>query len=72
MSKKNLSILLIVVGVIIMLVTLFAGNLGLSTNMAITWKKLLGAAVGLIVAVVGIVLATRKEIKPVVSKKTRK
>jgi hypothetical protein len=72
MSKKNLSILLIVGGILIMLVMLFAGYLGLSPDRTIGVKKLLGAAVGLIVAVVGIVLATRKEEKPAENKKTKK
>ena len=62
MSNKTSGVVLIVIGVIVLLVFLLADVLGLgSDRTTIGWIQLLGAAVGLVVAVVGIVLATRKE-----------
>ncbi len=62
MSTKTTGIVLIVIGVIILLVFLLADALGLGADpTTVGWIQWLGAAIGLIVAIVGIVLATRKE-----------
>lgn len=60
MSKNTLGIVLIVLAVIIIVGSLGAGYIGLSATTAIGTKKILGAAVGLIVGIVGIVLMARK------------
>jgi len=61
MSTKSFGVLLIVVGVIILAVSLLADVLGFGSDLsAIGWRQQLGAAVGLVVAVVGIFLAARK------------
>jgi hypothetical protein len=60
MSNKTLGIALIIVGILIVVVMLFAHSLGLSASSAIGMKKALGAAVGAIVAIVGIVMMARK------------
>ncbi len=61
MSAKLIGVGLIVVGVIIIVVALLAGRIGLSHSNAIGTSKMLMAAFGLIVAVVGGVLAARKK-----------
>ncbi|MGD0003819.1 MAG: hypothetical protein ABSE06_06285 [Anaerolineaceae bacterium] len=61
MSTKLIGVGLIVVGVLIIAVALLAGRLGLSHSNAIGTSKMLMAAVGLIVAVVGGVLTARKK-----------
>ncbi len=62
MSNKSSGIVLIVVGVIVLLVFLLADVLGLGSDpTTIGWIQLLGAAIGLVLAIVGIVLATKKE-----------
>jgi len=61
MSTKTSGVVLIVIGVIALLVFLLADFLGLGSDpTTIGWIQLLGAAIGLVVAVVGIVLSTRK------------
>jgi hypothetical protein len=60
MSKKTLGIVLIIVGILIVVVMLGAGYIGLSASHAIGLKKALGAAVGAIVAIAGIVLMAQK------------
>jgi len=62
MSTKTIGIALIVIGVLVLAVSLLADYLGLGSGPAgIGWKQLIGAGVGLVVAVVGVVLALRKK-----------
>jgi steroid 5-alpha reductase family enzyme len=62
MSTKTIGVILIVVGVIVLLVFLLADALGIGSDpTTIGWIQILGSAIGLVVAVVGIVLTTRKE-----------
>lgn len=60
MSLKTIGFVLIVVGVLVIAVALLAGYIGLSHSTAIGTSKMLMAAVGLIIAIVGGVLAARK------------
>ena len=53
MSKKSMGIVLIVVGVLLAIVSLTADLIGIGGGGGIGWKQLLGAAIGLIVAVGG-------------------
>jgi len=62
MSTKSIGYILIVIGVIILVLFLLADMLGMGSDPSVIgWIQLLGAAVGLIVAIVGVVLALRKE-----------
>jgi len=61
MSTKTIGIGLIVIGVLIILVGLGAGYIGLSHNTSIGTNKLIVAGVGLVVGIVGVVLAARKQ-----------
>jgi hypothetical protein len=53
MSRNNMGIALIVVGVIVLIVSLAADVIGIGGAPGIGWKQLLGAGVGLIVAIAG-------------------
>ena len=61
MSTKLIGIGLIVVGLLIIVVALLAGYIGLSHSTTIGTSKMLLAAVGLIVGIVGGVLMGRKK-----------
>ncbi len=61
MSKNTLGIVLIVLAVVIIVVSLGAGYLGISATTAIGTKKLIGAVVGLVVGIVGIVMMASKK-----------
>ena len=64
MSTKNIGLALIVIGVIVLAVSLLADVIEIGQDpSAIGWRQLLGAAVGLIIAVIGFVLS-RRESKP--------
>jgi hypothetical protein len=54
MSKKTIGILLIVVGVIITLVSLFADYIGLGTDSGIHWAQSLGALIGVAASIGGV------------------
>ena len=60
MSKRTIGILLLIAGIVIVLVALFAGYIGLSQSTSIGLRKELLALVGVIVGVVGVVLMVRK------------
>lgn len=60
MSKRTIGIVILIVGILIILGTLGAGYIGLSGSTAIGTKKLLGAAVGVIVGIVGVYLTASK------------
>ncbi len=60
MPNKTIALALIVIGILIILVGLFAGYIGLSHSTAIGTNKLLMAGVGVIVAIVGFFLYSRK------------
>ena len=64
MSKKTIGLGLIVVGILILAISLSADYIGLGHSPAsIGWKQLIGAGIGLVVALVGVgfsVLRTKK------------
>jgi hypothetical protein len=60
MSKKNIGIILLVVGILIIVVSLGAGYLGLSASQTLGTKKIIGAVVGVVIDVVGIYLMVSK------------
>ena len=53
MSKRTIGIGLIVIGVILLIVSLAADSLGIGGAPGIGTKQLLGAGVGLVIAIVG-------------------
>ena len=62
MSTKTIGIALIIIGVLVLAVSLLADYIGLGSGPAgIGWMQLIGVGVGLVVAVVGIVLALRQK-----------
>jgi hypothetical protein len=60
MSQKNLGYILIVVGVVILLVSVFADTLGIGSSASFGWKQIAGTVIGVLVALAGGWLATRK------------
>jgi len=60
MARKTIGIVLLVSGIVIMAVSLFADVLGVTGNLSVGWKQLVGVGVGVIVTLVGVWLAWRK------------
>jgi len=62
MSTKTIGIALIAIGVLVLAVSLLADYIGLGSGPVLALSdKLLGAGIGLVVAVVGVVLTLRKK-----------
>jgi hypothetical protein len=53
MSKRMIGTGLIVIGVVVVIVSLAADSLGIGGAPGIGWKQLLGAGVGVIIAIAG-------------------
>lgn len=60
MSRKTLGFILVALGVIVLIVALFADAFGIGEGTAFGWKQILGSIVGALVALAGLWLATRK------------
>ena len=60
MSQKTLGTILVVLGVVLLLVAVFADTLGFGAGRGFGWKQIVGSVVGVVVAVVGAWLARRK------------
>jgi predicted phage tail protein len=60
MSKKTIGIVLIILGVIVAVVAFAADALGIGGSPGIGWKQLLGATIGVSVALVGVWLELSK------------
>ncbi|MBE3067704.1 MAG: hypothetical protein IMZ73_09820 [Chloroflexi bacterium] len=60
MSKKTIGFLLIILGVVVLVVTLAADTLGIGNVPGFGWKQILGAVIGVIVALGGVWLALNK------------
>jgi len=60
MNKKNLGILLLVAGVVLLIASLAADVVGLGQAAVFGYKQIAGAIVGVIVAAVGYFMAFRK------------
>ena len=63
MSKKSMSIVLIIVGIILVAVSLAADTIGIGSGGGIGWKQQLEAAVGLVAALGGVWLKLSKPIQ---------
>jgi len=53
MSKKSLSLIAIIVGLILMVVSLTADLIGLGSYPGINWAQIVGAVVGLVTVLLG-------------------
>ena len=60
MNKKNLGIALLVVGIVVLLLSLTADMIGIGGAPGLGIKQILGAGTGVVVAVVGFFLYSRK------------
>ena len=60
MSKKTIGFLLIILGVIVLVVSLAADVIGIGGVPGFGWKQILGAVVGVLVALGGVWLALNK------------
>ncbi len=60
MSKRTMGVVLVVLGVVMLVVSLAADMIGIGNQAGIGWKQILGAVVGVIIAVGGVWLALRK------------
>jgi hypothetical protein len=56
MGKKGLSLILIVVGVIILLVSLFADQIGIGGYPGFGFKQMIGTIIGLVIIIIGLIL----------------
>ena len=56
MQKKRLSLILIVIGIIILLVSLLADVLGIGGYPGMGYKQIIGAIVGAVISIIGFIL----------------
>lgn len=59
-NQKTIGIALLAVGVIVLIVSLAADAIGIGGATGFGYKQIIGAAVGVIVAIIGFVLYSRK------------
>jgi hypothetical protein len=60
MNKKNLGIALLVVGIIVLVMSLAADAIGIGGAPGFGYKQILGSIAGVVAAVIGYVLYSRK------------
>ena len=60
MTKKTIGYLLIEVGVVVLVISLAADVLGIGSYPGVNWAQILGAVIGIIIALVGAWQASRK------------
>jgi len=53
MSKKSLGLLVVIVGILLLLVSLIADYVGIGRSPGVGWIQIVGAVVGVLLAVVG-------------------
>jgi len=56
MGRKGLSLILVVIGIIILLVSLLADVLGIGGYPGIGYKQILGAILGAVISIIGFIL----------------
>jgi uncharacterized membrane protein len=54
MSKRNIAIVVIILGVLLVIASLAADSLGIGAHPGIGWKQILGAVVGVLLALGGV------------------
>lgn len=61
MGNKSIGVLLLIVGVLLAALSLLADVIGIGGQPdVIGWKQLLGAGAGVVIAVVGVIMARRR------------
>jgi len=60
MSKRTIGLVVIVIGVVIAVVALLLDVIGIGNKAGIGWMQLLGAGIGVVVALIGVWLALSK------------
>ncbi len=59
-GKKTGGIVLLVVGIVILVLSLLADPIGLGAGQGFGYKQIVGAVIGVIVTIVGLVLTRKK------------
>ncbi len=60
MSQKTIGYIVVAVGVILVIMAVLADSLGFGVGRGFGWKQIVGSVVGVLLAVVGVWLASRK------------
>ena len=60
MSKRTLGYVLFIIGIVLIVVSVLADSIGVGSYPGFNWAQQVGTAVGVLVAVIGLVLAFRK------------
>ncbi len=60
MSRKTLGIILVVLGIVLLIVAVFADSLGVGAGHGFGWKQIAASVAGVLVAVFGVWLTRRK------------
>ncbi len=60
MSRKTLGIILVVLGIVVLIVAVFADSLGVGAKHGFGWKQIAASITGVVVAAVGVWLTRRK------------
>lgn len=61
MSRRTLGFAVLAVGVIVVVVSALADQIGIGCGDAFGWKQIVGVIVGAVIAVVGVIVASRGE-----------
>ncbi|MCP4663037.1 MAG: hypothetical protein GY856_47205 [bacterium] len=61
MSKKSLGMLVVIIGILLLLGSLTADYAGIGRSPGVGWLQTLGAVVGVVLAVVGLLLLRWKQ-----------
>ncbi len=59
MAKRNVGLIVLIVGVVLVLAAATADLTGIGGQPGFGWKQMAGAGLGVIVAIVGVILYTR-------------
>ena len=59
--KKIVGIICLIVGIIVLILSLIADPVGIGGAVGFGWKQIVGAIVGIIFGIVGLILSFRKQ-----------
>ena len=60
LNKKTIGIILLVVGVVLLLVSVFADQIGIGSTAGFGYKQIAGSVAGIVIAIAGYVMMSRK------------
>jgi len=63
MSKTNIGLILIALGVVVAVVSVAADTIGIGRYAGIDWVQILGVVIGLVVALIGVRLVLSKTVR---------